>query len=114
MSNIIAFPSDRISRGSINWLELAEELNIKADWRRDVASRFPHDARRNLMAAATLDNLAQACSKVPVCRTPRTRQFERAVVVNPDLWLEWSFQVGCILPPRTLDELLECCLRFAE
>ncbi|WP_143278259.1 hypothetical protein [Bradyrhizobium sp. UFLA03-84] len=42
---------------------LSESLSMSAEWRREKAEEFPHDANRNLEAAAELDRLAAEALK---------------------------------------------------
>jgi hypothetical protein len=112
MTNVIQFPARPTGR-HVDWFQLAEELNAAADWRRQKASEYPHDAERNLAAAERLQYLAQDCLKVGVCgRYGNSRVFEAAIQENPELWVEWHNQSGMILPPKNLEEMIACCLRF--
>jgi hypothetical protein len=95
-------------------MQLAGELNDAASWRRQKAEEYPDDEDRNLAAAEQLNELAHQCILVSVLgRYGNSEAFEKAVDQNPELWIEWNNQIGLIIPPRNLDELIECCLRFS-
>ncbi len=95
----------------VDWQQLADDLSYQAEWRREKASEYPHDSKRNIEAAHSLERIRDGLNALPAELKREFERFARDPETCASLCEEWDLQVGMILPPADAEALVKAILR---